>query len=107
MCVIGDFPRRTPIPNLHALLLLLLETLQLQRSFGLLNEFLPFGPVSDAVLPICYFHPCFIALYIIHLFLGLPADLVSAGDHSYTFFTMLLSGTRCTCPNQANLCALM
>jgi len=42
-----------------------------------------------------------------HLFLGLPSDLVSAGDHSYTFFTMLLSGIRCTCPNQANLCALM
>ena len=42
-----------------------------------------------------------------HLFLGLPSDLVSAGDHSYTFFTMLLSGIRCTCPNQTNLCALM
>jgi len=42
-----------------------------------------------------------------HLFLGLPSDLVSAGDHSYTFFTMLLSGKRCTCPNQANLCALI
>jgi len=42
-----------------------------------------------------------------HLFLGLPSDLVSAGDHSYTFFTMLLSGIRCTCPNQASLCALM
>jgi len=47
------------------LLLLLLEALQLQRSFGHLNEFLPFGPVSDAVLPVCYFHPCYIALYII------------------------------------------
>ena len=35
-----------------------------------------------------------------HLFLGLPSDLVSAGDHSYTFFTTLLSGIRCTCPNQ-------
>jgi len=42
-----------------------------------------------------------------HLFLGLPSDLVSAGAHSYTFFTMLLSGIRCTCPNQADLCALM
>jgi hypothetical protein len=42
-----------------------------------------------------------------HLFLGLPSDLVSAGDHTHTFFTMLLSGIRCTCPNQANLCALM
>ena len=47
------------------LLLLLLEALQLQRSFGLLNESLPFGPVSDAVLPIWYYHPCYIALYII------------------------------------------
>ena len=47
------------------LFLLLLEALQLQRSFGLLNEFLPFGRVSDAVLPVCYFHPCYIALYII------------------------------------------
>jgi hypothetical protein len=35
------------------LLLLLLEALQLQRSFGLLNEFLPFDLVSDAVLPVC------------------------------------------------------
>ena len=42
-----------------------------------------------------------------HLFLGLPSDLVSAGDHSYAFFTVLLSGIRCTCPNQANLCALI
>ena len=46
-------------------LFLLLEALQLQRSFGLLKGFLPFGPVSDAVLPVCYFHPCYIALYII------------------------------------------
>jgi hypothetical protein len=44
---------------------LLLEALQLQRSFGLLNEFLPFDPVSDAVFPVYYFHPCYIALYII------------------------------------------
>jgi hypothetical protein len=43
---------------------ILLEALQLQRSFGLL-EFLPFDPVSDAVLSVCYFHPCYIALYII------------------------------------------
>ena len=42
-----------------------------------------------------------------HLFLGLPSDLVNAGDHSYTLLTMLSSGIRCTCPNQANLCALM
>jgi len=45
--------------------LLPLKALQLQRSCGLLNEFLPFAPVSDAVLPVCYFHPCYIALYII------------------------------------------
>jgi len=42
-----------------------------------------------------------------HLLFGLPSDLVSAGDHSYAFVSMLLSGIRCTCPNQANLCALM
>jgi hypothetical protein len=47
------------------LLLLLLEALQLQRSFGLLNEFLALDPVSDAVLPVCFFHPCYITLYII------------------------------------------
>jgi hypothetical protein len=37
---------------------------------------------------VCYFHPCYIALYIIILpsILGFPNDLVSAGDHSYTFF---------------------
>jgi hypothetical protein len=47
------------------LLLLLLEALQLQRRFGLLNEFFPFEPVSDAILPICYFHFCHITFYII------------------------------------------
>ena len=40
----------------------LLEALQFQRSFGLLKEFLPIGPVSDAFLPVCYFHPCYVAL---------------------------------------------
>jgi hypothetical protein len=38
-----------------------------------------------------------------HLFLGLPSYLVSVGDHSYTFFTMLFSGIRCICSNQASL----
>jgi hypothetical protein len=42
-----------------------LEALQLQGSFGLLSEFLPFDPVSDAVLPV-YFRLCYIALYVIH-----------------------------------------
>jgi len=51
--------------NFLMIFLLLLEALQLQRSFDLLNEFLPFGPVSNAVLPVCYFHSCYIALYII------------------------------------------
>ena len=45
--------------------LLLLQALQLQGSFGLLNEFFPFWPVSDAVPPVCYFHICYITLYII------------------------------------------
>ena len=48
-----------------ASLLLLLEALQLQRSFGLLNEFLPFGLVSDAFLPVCYFQPCYVTLYTV------------------------------------------
>ena len=42
-----------------------------------------------------------------HMCLGLPFDLVDMGVHSYTFFTMLSSAIRYTCPNQANLCALM
>ena len=45
--------------------LLLLKALQLQGSFGLLNKFFPFGPVSDAVLPVCYFHICYVTFYII------------------------------------------
>jgi len=66
-CWSEDFLCTFDLSSLYVfiLLLLLLEALQLQRSFGLLSEFLPFGPVSDAVLPICYFHPCYIALYII------------------------------------------
>ena len=37
------------------LLLLLLEALQLQRRFGLLDEFLLLSPISDVALPVCYF----------------------------------------------------
>ena len=47
------------------LLLFLLKALQLQGSFGLLNEFFPFGPVSNAVPPVCYFHICYVTFYII------------------------------------------
>ena len=47
------------------MLLLLFEALQLQRRFGLLDECLPFGPVSDAALQDFYVHPCYVALYII------------------------------------------
>jgi hypothetical protein len=70
-------------------LLLLLEALQLQRSFGLLNEFLPFGPVSDAVLPV---YSLFTSLFTSssHLFFGLPSDLLSAGDHLYFFYRAVL-----------------
>ena len=57
---------------------------------------------------------CVISIFVMslftsssHLFLGLHSDLVCAGDHSYSFFTMLVSGIRCTCPNQANLCAIV
>jgi len=42
--------------------------------------------VSDAVPPVCYFHIRYVSLYIIlPPILGLPSDLVSAGDHSYTY----------------------
>jgi hypothetical protein len=53
------------IALLLLLLLLLLEALQLQRSFVLLNEFFPFGSVSDAVLPVSYSHVYYITFYII------------------------------------------
>ena len=45
--------------------LLLLKVLQLRGSFGLLNEFLTFGPVSDAVLPVGYSQVCYITFHII------------------------------------------
>jgi hypothetical protein len=46
-------------------LFLLLKALQLQRSFGLPNEFFPLGAVFDAVIRICYFHFCYVSFYII------------------------------------------
>jgi hypothetical protein len=68
-------------------ILLLLEALQLQRSFVLLNEFFPFGSVSDAVLPAVYSHVCYIIFTSSsHLFLCPPSGLVDMGVHSYTFF---------------------
>jgi hypothetical protein len=79
--------------DLYILLLLLLEALQFQRSFGPLSEFSPFGSVFDAVLPVGYSHVCYIIFTSSsHLFLGLPSNLVDMGDHSYTFLTMLSSG---------------
>jgi hypothetical protein len=55
------------VMRLHGvlLLLLLLKALQIQRSFGLPNEFFPLGAVFDAVLPICYFRFCYVGFYII------------------------------------------
>ena len=50
---------------MNLLLILILKALQLQGSFGLLNEFFPFEPVSDAVPPVRYFHICYVTLYII------------------------------------------
>ena len=43
--------------NLHltGFIYFLLKALQLQRSFGLLNEFFPFCPLSYAVLPVLLF----------------------------------------------------
>jgi hypothetical protein len=53
------------VGGIHHPLLLLFKVLQLQRSFDFLNEFFLFGQVSDAVLPICYFHFCYITFYFI------------------------------------------
>jgi hypothetical protein len=82
--------------------MLLLGVLQLQRSFGLLKDFIPFESVPDLVFPAVYSH---VFTSYSHLFLGLPSDLVDMGVYSYTFLTFLSSGMRC--PNQANVCALM
>ena len=49
---------------MQSLQFVILKALQLQGSFGLLNELFPFGPVSDAVPPV-YFHICYVTLYII------------------------------------------
>jgi hypothetical protein len=71
--------------------LLLLEALQLQRSFGLLNEFFPCGSVPDTVLPVVYSRD-FTSFFTSssHLFWGLPSDLVDMGVHS--------SASSCTLP---------
>jgi hypothetical protein len=63
------FPLLLDTNKLSCMLLLLLEALQLQRSFGLLNEFLSFASIAVAVLPVVYS----LAYYIIftssfHLF---------------------------------------
>jgi hypothetical protein len=42
--------------------------LQLQRSFGLLKEFFPFGPVSDAVISICYWFTILLSIFIFFLY---------------------------------------
>jgi hypothetical protein len=52
-------------PDEPFLFLFLFKALQLRRSFGLPNQFFPSGTVFDAVLPICYFHICYVAFYII------------------------------------------
>jgi len=62
---LSPWGKRWEIRRRLRLLLLLLKAVQLQRSFGLLNEFFPFGPVSDAVPPVCYFHICYVTFYII------------------------------------------
>ena len=59
------FPQSFTRVFFSATLLLLLKALQLQGSAGLLNEFFPFGPVSDAVPPVCYFHICYVTFYTI------------------------------------------
>ena len=82
------------------------STTSLIECFGLLNDFFPFMPVLDTVLPIVYFHGIQIIFNIIlPPSLGSPNDLIAMGFRSYTF-TILLSGILCTCPSQPNLCDL-
>jgi hypothetical protein len=69
------------------------STTSVIECFGLLNDFLPFVPVLDAVLPIIYFHGIEIILTSFsHLVWGLTNDLIAMGFQSYTFFTILSSG---------------
>jgi hypothetical protein len=77
-----QLPEGSEVKYISISYVLLPEALQLQRNFGLLNEFFPFGSVSDAVLPVVYSH----VYYVIftsssHLFLGLPSGLVDMGVH--------------------------
>jgi hypothetical protein len=61
------------------------STTSVIECFGLLNDFFPFTPVLDAVLPIIYFHDIQIILTSFsHPVWGLPNDLIAIGFHSYT-----------------------
>jgi hypothetical protein len=62
--LVWDYFPIAPGSPLSILLLLVLEAVQLQRRFGLLNEFFSFGSVSDAALPVSYSHFCYITFYI-------------------------------------------
>jgi hypothetical protein len=83
-----------------------LSSLALLREMrGLPNEFFPFGTVLMQFFQFVIFMSLFTSSF--HLFLGPPSDLVNAGDHSYTFSTMLLSGIRCTCTLHKYYCTLI
>ena len=85
--------------------LLLLEVLQLQKlevlAFSTSSFSLHWFLMQSLQLFILMFFRSFLISSSL-LFLGLPSDLVDMVFHSYTFFTILSSGMRCTCPDQAN-----
>jgi len=107
LCMLPPPPLPPPLPPPPPLLLLL-QALQLQRSLAFSTSIFHLVRILMQSFQFVIFI-LVISLFISssHLFLGLPSDRVSASDCSYTSFTMLLSGIRCTCLNQANLCALM
>ena len=53
------------------IIIIIIKALQLRGSFGLLNEFSPFGPVSDAVLPVSYSQVCYIKYNILQKIMSL------------------------------------
>jgi hypothetical protein len=71
--------------------ILLLKALQLQKSFGLLNEFFPFEPVSDAVLSICYWFIILLSMFISLLYMLRATMCPSSGESTVSMRHWYLS----------------
>jgi hypothetical protein len=67
------------------------------ESFGLFNDLFPFPSILDADDPVFNLHLTNILFHVIlHLYLGLPSDLLVRGFHLNIFLTVLVSGILCT-----------